>query len=237
MRTPLGVRQQTLPLPGSFDRFLATHKDALKRIARATRGESTVDDVVQEAWLMAHRLHGERLATVDFDEAQSQRVLAHLFQALVRYTDTRVRHAVRLDHAPNGDDDAVHPLARILSGDPGDDPLAGLAAAEDAAAAARVEPATQAAAWLVMVQHFGNRMQSVADFLKISTSYAYRCCARARGIATRQRGIVLDAQMAALRPWRRWRAERRPRQLCFDFGVGPSLFDVDVAAARCSDGD
>ncbi len=38
---------------GTFDQFVQEHKEALKRIARRTRGDDAYDDVVSEAWSMA----------------------------------------------------------------------------------------------------------------------------------------------------------------------------------------
>ena len=118
----------------TFDRFILERKDDLKRIARHTRGECTYGDVVNEAWLMAETLSARQRVSIDFlDPAFQQRLLSHLYQHLVRYTDLNVRHAIRFDHAPGNETEhgAVHPLLEMLASDGGSDPLSLLLTSEE----------------------------------------------------------------------------------------------------------
>ena len=207
-----------------FDQFILARNEGLRRIARHTRGEYSYGDVVNEAWLMAEAVSARLHVPIHFLDATFQHVLlGHLYQHLVHYTDLNVRHAVRLDQAAPGDDDhtATHPLLRMLSSDDGSDPLSLLIAAEDTPC--RPSRANQhhslASAYLIMLDHFGGRMRSVANHLLISTSHAYRCCAKARRRTSFQHALELapPASMPVLKPWRRRRALRAPRQLEFDF--------------------
>lgn len=210
-----------------FQRFLREHEKSLKRIASHTRREHTYDDVVNEAWLMADTLAAREGIVVDFgDIVFQQRLLSHLYQHLVRYTELNVRRAVRLDHSPGGDADpgAAHPLSNRLTSEDSDDPLSLLLAMEAGPGppARANEQHSQASIYLTLLNHLDNRMSRVARHLLISPSYAYRRFAIARLITANQHALLFapPASAAALRPWRRERAERIPRQLEFDFGEG-----------------
>lgn len=208
----------------AFERFILERRQDLKRIARHTRGEHSYDDAVNEAWLMAETVSARLHVPIDFLDATFQQVLlSHLYQHLVRYTDLNVRHAVRLDHAAPGDDEhtAAHPLSNMLSSDDGSDPLSLLIAAEEKPCrpSHANEHHSLASAYLMLLDHFGNRMRNVANHLLISTSYAYRCCAKAHLFTGCQHALELapPVSMTMLRPWRRQRALRIPRQMEFDF--------------------
>ncbi|WIH04506.1 hypothetical protein KHF85_17275 [Xanthomonas translucens pv. graminis] len=205
-----------------FECFSRQRAADLKRIARATRGEHLYGDVVNEAWLMAVTLSSRHSRPMDFQDAQFQDLLLrHLYQAMVRYTELNVRHAVRLDHGTGEDADGgrAHPLMNLLSSDGGRDPLAYLGENEEAQNA-HIEELSPclAGAWLALLRSHGQRMRLVADHLLISVSYAYRCCAKASCIAGRQNAIPFRAAARAqFGPWRRYRTLRMPRQLEFDF--------------------
>lgn len=208
----------------AFDQFVLARKEDLRRIARHTRGEHAYGDVVNEAWLMAETVSRRLQVPIDFLDTAFQRVLlGHLYQHLIRYTDLNVRHAVRLDQAAPGSDEATdtHPLLARLSSDDGNDPLSLLIAMEEMPhrPSRANEHHSLASAYLILLDHFGKRMRSVANHLLISTSYAYRCFAKARLRTTVQHALELapPASMQVLKPWRRQRAERIPRQLAFDF--------------------
>ncbi|HEY4293784.1 hypothetical protein [Luteibacter sp.] len=208
----------------TFDRFVLERKEDLKRIARRTKGEHSYNDVVNEAWLMARAISARKCVPADFLDPSFQRLLlSHLYQHLVRYTELNVRHAIRLDPARSAGDEQPnpHPLLNMLASDDGNDPLSFLIATE--AQFARPSTANErhslASAYLILLNHFGNRMYSVARHLLISTSHAYRCCAEARLITTHQHALELSppVSLAMMKPWRRQRAPRAPRQMAFDF--------------------
>jgi hypothetical protein len=205
-----------------FMHFLAQCKDDLARIARLTRSEHACADVRQQAWLEAHDLAKERGEPPDYlDAAFQQEVLRRLRRLLVD-RDRKLRYATRLDHGFDGDD--VHPLARRLTSDDGRDPLAELLDTESPPPEPPDEdrePLSLALAWVLFLRRYDQRMPTVAARLLISVSHAYRCCAKARWLAVHQQPMPLlrgaDADAGQLGPWRRRRAERKPRQLAFDF--------------------
>lgn len=160
-----------------FEKFLLKHKIDLKRIARHSHGEYEYEDVVNEAWLMAEQLRLQRDIAADFaNEDFGKLLLSHLYQHLVRYTEQHVRRAVRLDHgAEAGDGQAApNPLANRLASENGRDPLSFLLASEESGLRQLGDNRfSLAAAYVVLLQRFGNRMLSVANHLLISRSHAY----------------------------------------------------------------
>lgn len=216
----------------AFIRFLRSHQQDWRRISRHTRGEHSPEDVQAEAWLMLATLRNKGI-TIDLDVPDHQSLLiSHLYQHLVRYTELNVRNAVRLDHAPNGEEGETHPLAHLLAADAHYDPVVALMHAEDQGQSAldRDLSAHQsmAAAYLYLLRSFNNQMVAVADHLMISLSYCYRRCKHARLLAIHQE--ALPASAMASDPdfvpgvWRRFRLSRAPIQLSFDFDSDMHLF-------------
>jgi hypothetical protein len=224
----------------SFERFVTAQRKKLRQIASHTRGEYQFEDVVNEAWLMAETLASRKKRVVAFENAEFQDLLlAYLYQELVRYTELNVRHAVRLDHASHEDagDDGIHPLMRTLASDEGRDPVALLI--EHEAEALREEAAQDsldslAGAYVHLLRQFDNRMAAVAEHLLISTSYAYQRCAHARLLATHQRPMPMQScgGCSLAGPWRRFRLQRTPLQLAFDFDDGLPL---EPSGSSCAD--
>ncbi len=209
----------------SFNAFLVSRDANLRRIAAATGREYRYEEVVNEAWLMAAKLGShDDLA----DQAFQDRVLAYLYQALVRYTGRTVRWAKSLDHASvERDDGTASALMAMLVGDEGRHPLTELLAADDIRinAARMARDTSLMSAWLILLHHHDFRMERVAARLLISVSYAYRCRARARRIAQRQNALplALPADASCLGPWRRHRFDRAPLQRELDFGQDTGL--------------
>jgi hypothetical protein len=215
-----------------FTRFLDTHGPDLQRISRATRGEASLEDVQAEAWLMVADLR-RKGATIDLRLAEHrQLLLSHLYQHLVRYTELNVRHAVRLDHSPGGEEGRVHPLAHLLAADECSDPLIALMQLQDRSnldEQASLGPhQSLASAYLCLLDRLNHRMAALAEHLLISLSYCYRRCAHARTLAVHQQALPSGAMASdpAFIPgaWRRFRLQRPPVQLSFDFDPDAALF-------------
>lgn len=206
----------------AFNQFVTRWKKKLRGIAYKTSGEQQYEDVVQEAWLMARTLRADDGGPLDlWNEAHQQRLLAYLYQHLVRYTELTVRHAVRFEHAPGGGDDSedVHPLARTLASDAGRNVLDALLEREADLSldAALQSHGSLAAAYIHLLRHFDNRMDAAARHLRISVSYAYRRCAQARCLAARLQHIPVPGTDMLPGPWRGYRLKRLQVQLSFDF--------------------
>jgi hypothetical protein len=181
--------------------------------------------VQAEAWLMLATLQDKGI-TLDLDVPGHQALLiSHLYQHLVRYTELNVRNAVRLDHAPNGEEGEVHPLSHLLAADAYYDPVMALMHAEDQGQSALERSLSahpsMAAAYLYLLRYFNNQMVAVADHLMISLSYCYRRCKHARLLAIHQEALPATAMASdpdfVPGAWRRFRLSRTPIPLSFDF--------------------
>lgn len=205
-----------------FDYFVRERQSDLKRIARHTRGEYQFDDVKSEAWVMAQEICATKNIPIRFSDPEYQELLlAYVYQALVRYTETQVRHAIRLDHGRADDDEGEHPLMRTLVSDGGRNPLTELLAREIAMEAETLDAdSSLAAAYADLLHQFDNKLQAVADFLLISISEFRRHYAMAKWLVQHQLSIPLshrDGSRFRLRPWRRSRFQREPVQLELPF--------------------
>lgn len=218
----------------AFSVFAAARRSDLQRIARHTRGESTLEDVEAEAWLMVHDLAGKG-TVLDLGQPDHQKLLlSHLYQNLVRYTELHVRNGVRLDHAPGGEEGEAHPLMNMLSAAEHYDPAVLL---ERAQTERLVDDSPSphlslAAAYVHLVRRFNNCMRDVAQHLLISVSYCRQRCAHARTLATHQQplppaALPTDSTFSP-KPWRRFRLERKQVQLRFDFGEEVQLFESEA---------
>lgn len=229
----------TLLLNDPFEQFVTQRSQDLQRIARCTRQEHKLADVINEAWIMACELRDRKGVAFDFLNKSFQDLLiSHLYQHLVRYTERNIRHAVRLDHVgPRNDQDGELPaLMRMLIGDDGQHPLTMLVEEEEISTQ-HLETDIHhslAGAYVRLLRHFDNRMRAVAAHLLISESYAYRRCAQARLLAVCQKPIPLPMMEEAFipGPWRRFRLQRTPTQLAFNFDDELPLGSSQFCAAR-----
>lgn len=218
----------------AFGRFASAHASDFRRIARASRGEFSPDDVAQEAWLLAIDIGRRRGHSLDLSDAGDANLLIrYLNNHCVKYTERVVRHAVRLDHAARGEEERDnHWLNDRLAADEGAHPLSLLEHAETA----EPDPAdpdayhSPAAAWLRLLQRFDQRIADVSNFLMISASWCYACCRHARHQAASQwplpHGLSVGEDDSALRPWRTFKLDPRfggecEGQLAFDYWNRP----------------
>lgn len=104
--------------------FLRDCVKDLKRIARATNGDASLDDVKSEAWLMAHDLAG-RGDPLDLASADGQdSMLRKLYGKLVMRMQTCIGFARRLDKDwDQSNEDAGLRLCDTLAGPKESDPL------------------------------------------------------------------------------------------------------------------
>ncbi|OZI20486.1 hypothetical protein CAL26_23615 [Bordetella genomosp. 9] len=218
----------------AYERFAIRYKARFAGISRATDGEHTPEDVASEALLLAVEMAQKVGATPDFDDSEFQdRLIRHLHQHLVKYTETVVRHAVRLDKPIDGEEVSAedHPAMRHRA-DMGNDPAEPLAQLlEKEVAAVPLDTVTphesRAAAYIHLLDRCGSSMRIAADALKISLSYCYFRFNEAKRLVTLQadlKPIVGDPAFAP-GPWRPYKmiVDRPWQQLTLDFD------DMDLA--------
>lgn len=112
------------PRADAIDRFLVDKASALRRIANATRGDMTFEDVRQEAWLVASDIGKRRGYSLDFGDAEdAELVLAWLFRKLVSFAEKQSRYAQRIDKDWDDSESAGNGLARLLTSPLDADPM------------------------------------------------------------------------------------------------------------------
>jgi len=195
-----------------FESFVYRHAADFSRIARAARREWTSEDVRNEAFVLACDIAQRRGRPLDLSTAEDASLLIRsLYNHCVKYAETVVRHAHRLDHPAAGDCDREHHwILDTLAADGGADPLSLLEAAEQAAPAPEdPDPYhSPAAGFAWLLRRFDQRMPDVAAFLLISLSWCYSCHRRARLQACGQwplPHLSVGTQPDAVRAWRRFK--------------------------------
>ena len=217
-----------------YQAFVAERQVDFRRIAKATKGEYSAEDISQQALLTAWELQAGKGVAMRFADADYRKLLlSHLYQHFVRYTETAVRRALRYRRR-HAEDGQLELLAEVLPADESYDPLHALA---DDPSPSDTDPDAQlseASAWLFLVGRSGNEVRRLADRLLISVSHCYHCLAHARGLARRQHPLAIrctDRDGLPLQPkgWRRIRYDRRPIQLQFTFVTEPTLWQENAA--------
>lgn len=213
------------PRYSPFEQFLIDRDKDIRRIAGRTRSEITAEDVRNEAWIFAVELSqtgniAAEIVNLEFQE----KVLSHLFQYFVRYTEHNVRNAVRLDQQAYEDGPADrYDLLDHLSAGGLSDPLSLLLAWESApSGSGEPDPLhTQAGAYYHLLGRHDGKITTLAEYLQISASHCYRCYGRVRQLAEAQWSMAFapaaNATEPPLKPWRKFRVVRAPRQLDFRF--------------------
>ena len=211
------------PDENAFQKFIAQRRRDLQKISRATRGEHRFDDVVNEAWIKAYSMRASDGNPIDLSGEEGQQLLLkHLYAHLVHFTERKIRNAVRLDHAPkgSGDEEGGHPLMHMLASNERRNVLDELIDQEASVAleAKLAEHGSLAATYVYLLRRHGNNMAAVANYLRISRSYAYRCRAKAERLAICMCHIAMPpVEQFVPGPWRRFRLCRPQVQLEFDF--------------------
>ena len=177
-----------------FARLISPMVDQLRRLALGTRGEHSIDDLKNEAWLAAQDIHEE--AGIEFepeDESFQEAILTKLRKAFGRFANRKMRFAVQLDHEQAGADGEFLPnsLASSLAAPDVYEPEIAIERAEESAAsedrlAGRF---TEAVAYLRTLDHFDNDSSMVAAHLAITIGVFRSRLAIAATTAARQRSL------------------------------------------------
>jgi hypothetical protein len=153
-----------------FETFIKGALANLRRIARATRNEKTVDDLQQDAFLIACEIAEKRGYEIDFsDEADQSLVLSYLNHRSVKRGDWKFRRAERIDATQIDDDGEMANWFRNLAAPLSSDPLVQLEARQSPSQLETILATSysQAAAYLVILAHFGD-LKTIAAYLAVT---------------------------------------------------------------------
>lgn len=109
-----------------FESFLTKMRNSFRRIAHATRHEMIVDDLHNDAWIVADGIGTRRERPIDFaDPADQDLVIRAVNAKNVRRGDWKLCRAVRIDSEPE-QDDGVPKWSERLAAHASSDPLVSL---------------------------------------------------------------------------------------------------------------
>lgn len=159
-----------------FDAIAKFFKDRvkdLKQIARGAQGDLELSDVENEAWIEAQKLGESRGAPVNFlDHGDQEHLLARLYNRLVKYANTTLRYAVRLDKDWDREESTAFgaTLARLLTAPASYDPVVSLEASQDGdeVQAAVQRSYSEAAAYVLLLMRFDWEAKDLAIHLRIA---------------------------------------------------------------------
>lgn len=166
----------------------------LRSIALGTRGEQSVDDLKNEAWIAAQDIRSEIGDAVEpEDERLQMAVLSKLRKAFGKFVNRKMRFAVQLDHERVGDDGEflLNSVAASLTGPENYEPEIALTLREDLAALelGLTERFSEAVAYLRTLSHFDHDKQVIANYLAIPTSTLETRLRRAETVAATQPSV------------------------------------------------
>lgn len=177
--------------PSFFARLISPMLEQLRRLANGTRGEHSVDDLKNEAWIAARDIHEE--TGVEFepeDESFQEAILTKLRKAFGRFANRKMRYAVQLDHEQAGADGEFHPnaLASSLAASDTYEPEIAFERAEENAdlESHLAERFTEAVAYLRTLDHFDHDIGRIVVHLVITVAALRTRLGRAEMMAERQ---------------------------------------------------
>lgn len=168
-----------------FQSFLTKMKAGFHRIAKATKNEKDVEDLHNDAYVIALDLGDRRGRPVDLSDPEDQDlVMRELYLENVKRADFRMRYAVRIDEEPEGEEDGTKLVDRLPAA-ASSDPLVSLLAQESAVdvESKLAERYSQATAYAITFSNFKNDRQKVCAHLVISQgALAYRVAVAAHTV-------------------------------------------------------
>lgn len=154
-----------------FAAFLKDKKSDLRGIARRTHGEMSIQDVENEAWIIAQEIESKRGYPIDFSDPDEHKVvLSWLSMQCVTRKHSINRYAARLDYEHDHDDGAASSLLDRLKADDVSDPLIRIIQEQDSADAEALLAASysQAAAYVAVFFCFRYDRDEICAYLVIS---------------------------------------------------------------------
>lgn len=159
-----------------FQSFLAKMKAGFLRISRATKNEMTVDDLHNDAWVIALEIGDRRGRPIDFSDPEDQELVMKAVNVQnVRRGDWNMRRSVRIDQEPERDENGDKWVER-LPAHVSSDPLVALLAQESAIDTDAMLAASysQATAYAITFHNFRSDRQKICTYLVISDGMLVR---------------------------------------------------------------
>ena len=193
------------------------HRATWKKISKMTRGEHETEDVLNTAWLLAHKWK-------EFDPSNhqhQQKLFGMVYNKLVKFAEKNLRHATRLDQPSRhfDPDESTHPLLNILHDERFLDPLVHLISEEDASHNNSFEKQIKQlgnsllAGFILFLERLNQTRRKTATDWNMDVSWLYRCIKRAKAHYDRQLSLFDHSEIllnhAQLASWRSFKIYRK----------------------------
>lgn len=166
-------------------------KARFHRLARATRSEKEVEDLHNDAMVIALQIAHDRGRHVDLsDPADEDLVMRELYLENVKRADWKIRYAVRIDHDPDRDEEGTALIER-LPAQASSDPLVAILAKESIQdpGAVVAKSYSQISAYIVTFDHFDSDAKRICSHLAISDETLWKRVADAASFRRRQQSM------------------------------------------------
>ncbi len=182
--------------PFSSDEFFTLREDILpdlRRIAGQTQGECTVDDLINDAWLLAFELQCDETQANILSQDFKKMLISRLFNRFCKFFSKRLRRtAIRLDDFGNDDDDGGKSnWLESLTASEEADPFVQLCRKEEMQEKEdRLKASySEAAAYFLSQENLKSRRLNIAEYLALSWRWVRHKMKRARDWVQRQSSL------------------------------------------------
>lgn len=212
----------------SFQSFLTKNKSKFLSISYKTNREYSLEDIENEALVTAYEVSEKYKINLDFNCTIFQdKVIAFLYQKLVNYAEHVVQYAFRIDQTNNNSDHdtsgEIHPILQHRTSESSSNPIDILIKNEDDVTSS-IElgsHSSRAHAYLSLLRRFNNKMDDMAKYLLICSSYCYFRFNEALTMVETQLSLPEEGlwteSAASPKTWRPYKATRDWIQLSFHF--------------------
>lgn len=167
----------------AYTAFLKARRGDFRRIAAATKGEFTAEDLHGEAWLIGDHLAGKRGEPIDWADPRDQDLIFSViyFQKVKK---ERKRRTLERPLEIENDDGETFSWCSMIPASEELDPLERLVAKDDLSDIERLlaQSYSQAAAYVMVYYHFGNCRDKICAYLLVAVGTWYRLMRNAKAI-------------------------------------------------------
>jgi hypothetical protein len=221
----------------AFQSFIRQCDPDLKRIASHTRREFGVEDLQNESWVIAQRLAQKNQIEITLyftDRAHQRTLLSHLYNSVVKFRESKIRNAVRLDQADADERDKYDTM--LGAAEPEICEPSSLLAREAESINGDPDDGTVASGYLYLLRQADGSKEVLAETLMISRSYLDHCLTRAIIFAKYQHCLFSGAAHDERQPLRGWR-KFRIRKVNREDAQNDDLFGSPICGIALVGGD
>lgn len=170
----------------------------LRFIASQTQGETTIDDLMSEVWLLREELQSDKKITTLSNHEVQQNIFLRLYGRFVKFANKGLRYAIRLDHIIDDENGDNKNWLDSLAATSEDHEAYLCRVEEELQQEAQLKGCfSQATAYLRLLENFKSNKAAIAKHLALSLSWLRRKIQRARNHVECQRSLFDNVEEIA----------------------------------------